>query len=248
MNFRIKFLVILMVLGLLVPASSLLAKQDGVKILVPTGADQPPKEVYVGGADQKQPEVNDLTKSYEIWKNKGIKFVVRDKSGKLIDWGVGRLESWGSTSKWVVRNKKGQFLTNAFGRVEHWKNGKIRLVLRTPKGHLLTHIPIDLTSKASFAHNVVGLRKLNADHKYISFVQETLGELLVKDLKANDTIKTKVLLDYIKKYKTQKSGMKNFVPVLRLVLRQLNFMAAQSDDSVIKSLATAAREMLAALT
>jgi hypothetical protein len=190
------------------------------------------------------PTVQDLTKSYEIWKNQGIKLVVRDGAGNIIDHGFGRLESWGSVSKWVVRNKKGHFLTHAFGKIESWKNGKTRLVLRSPKGWIMTHIDINLTDKASFAHNVVGLRKLKGDSKFIGFVQETLGELIVTDLKQKDTIKAKVLLDYIRKYKSQKTGMKNFVPVLRLVLRQLNFMAAQGDDSVIVSLAAAARDML----
>ena len=88
----------------------------------------------------KNEPVTDLVKAYEIWKNKGIKLVVRDKEGKFTTWSVGRLESWGTKSKWVVRNKKGQFLTHASGNVESWKNGVSRLVIRDSKGRILTHI------------------------------------------------------------------------------------------------------------
>jgi hypothetical protein len=187
--------------------------------------------------------ITDLTKAYEVWKGKGIKFVVRE-NGQFKTWGIGRLESWGAASKWVVRNPKGHFLVHASGKVENWKNGSTRLVLRDKKGHLLTHIGINLTSKASFAANVVGLRRLKGDHKYIAFVQETLTELLIKELKDKDTIRTKVLLDYIRKNKGKKTGMENFVPVLKALVQQLNFMATQHPDPVIESLANAAREML----
>ena len=40
----------------------------------------------------KNEPVTDLVKAYEIWKNKGIKLVVRDKEGKFTTWSVGRLE------------------------------------------------------------------------------------------------------------------------------------------------------------
>lgn len=195
-------------------------------------------------AGETQAQVTDLTKAYEIWKNKGIRFVVRTDDGKFSGWGIGRLESWSSKSRWVVRDPKGHFLIHAFGNVEHWKNGKTRLVLRTPKGQILTLIDIALTDKGSFAQNVVGLRKLKGDSKFIGFVQETLAEHLINDLKQNDTIKTKVLLDYIRKNQKSRAGMENFIPVLRAVVRQLNFMAGQGNDPVIESLATAAREML----
>lgn len=195
------------------------------------------------GATEPTTTVNDLTKAYEVWKNHGIRFVIRGENGAFETWGIGRLESWDAKSRWVVRNPKGRFLTNATGNVEHWKNGQTRLVLRTPKGQLMTHISIDLTDRASFAKNVVGLRRLEADSKFIHFVQETLAELLVDELKKGDTLRTKVLLDYIRINKS-KGGMKNFVPVLRAALQQLNFMAGQNTDSVIKSLAEAAREQL----
>ncbi|MBF0406501.1 MAG: hypothetical protein HQM10_04055 [Candidatus Riflebacteria bacterium] len=187
--------------------------------------------------------VDDLTKSYETWKGKGIKFVIR-KDGKFETWGIGRLESWNNNSKWVVRNPKGRFLIHASGKIENWKNGKTLLVLRESKGRMLTHIKIDLTSHSCFAKNVVGLRKLKADHKYIAFVQETLTELLLKELKSNDRVRTKVLLDYLNKYKNEKSGMSNFKPVIKEVSKQLNFMAAHGDDSVIKSMAEEAAELV----
>lgn len=193
-------------------------------------------------AAESQKPVTDLVKAYEVWSNQGIRFVVRDAEGNIVDHGIGKLESWGGQSKWVVRNARGHFLLHAYGKIENWKNGKTKLVLRAPKGYLLTHIPIDLTSKASFAQNVVGLRRLT-NSKFLGFLQETLGELLVHDLKTNDTIKTKVLLDYLKK-NLKTPGVANFKPVLRLVLRQLNFMAGQGNNPVAESLAAGARDLL----
>ena len=108
----------------------------------------------------KNEPVKDLSKAYEVWKNKGIKFVVRGKDGQFDTWSVGKLESWGTRSKWVVRNKKGQFLTHATGNVESWKNGSTKLVLRDKKGRILTHIKINLTDKGNFYSTAVGLRKL----------------------------------------------------------------------------------------
>ncbi len=189
--------------------------------------------------------ITDLTKAYEIWTNQGIRFVVRDPQGGLVSWGIGRLESWAGESKWVVRNSKGQLMTHARGKVENWKNGKTKLVLRTPKGHILTHIAIDLSSKASFAQNVVGLRRLK-DSKFLAFVQETLGELLVKELKSGDLIRTRVLMQYLDKYHNQ-PGAENFKPVLRMVITQLNFMVAHGGDAKVEDLARQAQTMLSKL-
>ncbi|MBF0546801.1 MAG: hypothetical protein HQM08_20340 [Candidatus Riflebacteria bacterium] len=196
--------------------------------------------------DNNQKVVDDLTKSYEVWKNQGIKFVIR-QNGQFDSWGTGRLESWNNTSKWVVRDGKGRFLIHATGGIENWKTGKTFLVIRDNRGRILTRINIDLTSRASFAKNVVGLRRLNADHKYIGFVQETLTELLINELKSGDNVRTKVLLDYIKKYKNEKSGMSNFKPVLKEVSKQLNFMAIHDKDSVTQDLALAAKQMYSEL-
>ncbi|RCK75293.1 MAG: hypothetical protein OZSIB_4057 [Candidatus Ozemobacter sibiricus] len=189
--------------------------------------------------------VTDLTKAYEIWKNEGIRFVIRDAQGGLVSWGIGKLESWAGESKWVVRNPKGQLMTHARGKVENWKNGKTRLVLRTPKGQILTHIAIDLSSKASFAQNVVGLRRLK-DSKFLAFVQETLGELLVKELKGGDLIRTRVLMQYLDKYHDQ-PGAANFKPVLQMVIQQLNFMVAHGGDAKVQDLASQAKAMLSKL-
>lgn len=197
---------------------------------------------FLASFAQEAGKVTDLTKAYEVWKGQGIKFVVRDSGGHFATWGVGRLESWGGESKWVVRNPKGHFLVHATGRVENWKNGQTRLVLRDNKGHLLTHIRIDLSSKASFAANVVGLRRLK-DHRYLAFVQETLGEILVKELKAGDLIRTRVLLKYLEKY-AKEPGASNFRPVLRLVIQQLNFMVAHGGNEQVQELAAQAKEML----
>jgi len=196
--------------------------------------------VWSFAADQET--VRDLAKAYETWTGKGIKFVIRE-DGKFKTWGVGRLESWNHDSTWVVRDPKGRFLTKASGRVENWSNGKSRLVLRTPKGQMMTHISIDITSKACFAKNVIGLRRLDPGSKFLAFAQETLSELLVKDLKANDRIRTRVLLQYINKYKSQ-PGAANFKPVLKAALQQLNFMATQNGDEATKKLAAEARELL----
>jgi len=88
----------------------------------------------------------------------------------------------------------------------------------------------------------VGLRRLQND-KFLAFVQETLGELLVDDLKSGDTIKTKVLLDYLKKH-INDTGVDHFTPVLRMVLQQLNFMAGQGNNAVAAGLAAGARDLL----
>lgn len=187
--------------------------------------------------------IDDLTKAYEVWKGKGIKFVVRDGDGQFLTWGIGRLESWNNESTWVVRDPKGRFLTNAIGRIENWKNGTTRLVLRDKKGHLLTHISIDLTSKASFSRNVVGLRRLSDDHRYLAFVQETLIELLVKELKGGDKLRTGVLFKYLRAH-LKDAGVENFRPVLKATQQQLNYLAGQSNDPEWKKLAEEARKLL----
>lgn len=186
--------------------------------------------------------VNDLTKAYEVWKNRGIKFVVRNADGSFESWGIGRLESWSGKSKWVVRNPKGQFMVHADGEIESWKNGKTRLVLRTKKGQILTHIDIAITSKASFAQNVVGLRRLESD-KFLAFVQESLSELIVTDLKDGSLIKARVLAQYLEKYQKEK-GAENFVPVLKAVLRQVNFMAGEKPEPKVIDLQTRIRELI----
>jgi len=193
-------------------------------------------------ADAENETVTNLTKAYEIWKNRGIKFVVRNQDGTFAGWGVGRLESWSGESKWVVRNPKGQFMVHANGEVESWKNGKTRLVLRTKKGQILTHIDIAITSKASFAQNVVGLRRLEND-KFLAFVQESLSELIINDLKDGDLIKARVLVQYLEKYQKE-PGANHFVPVLKAVLRQVNFMAGEKPEPKIVDLQTRIRALI----
>ena len=187
--------------------------------------------------------IDDLARAYEVWKGKGIKFVIRDAEGQFSTWGVGRLESWNNESTWVVRDPRGRFLTNAVGRVETWKNGMTRLVLRDKKGHLLTHINIDLTSRASFSRNVVGLRRISGDHRFLAFVQETLTELLIKELKLGDKVRTAVLFKYLRAHLSD-SGMENFRPVLKATSQQLNFLAAQNGNPEWKKLAEEARKLL----
>ncbi|HEY9071755.1 MAG TPA: hypothetical protein VIV61_15965 [Candidatus Ozemobacteraceae bacterium] len=193
-------------------------------------------------AAEEQPTVTNLTKAYEVWKNKGIKFVVRKDDGTFAGWGVGRLESWSGESKWVVRNPKGQFMVHAKGEVEKWKNGKTRLVLRTNKGQLLTHINIAITSKGSFAENVVGLRRLEND-KFLAFVQESISELIINDLKDGDLVKARVLAQYLAKYKKE-AGADHFVPVLKTILRQVNFMAGEKPEPRLVELQTQLRDLL----
>ena len=66
--------------------------------------------------------IKDLYHKYEIWNNRGIKFVVRDKDGHYVTWGIGKLESWnGTRTVLCVRDKKGRFLTWAKGKIENWK-------------------------------------------------------------------------------------------------------------------------------
>lgn len=178
--------------------------------------------------DSSNKVVTNLIKAYEIWKDKGIVLVVKDENGQIITNAKGKLESWGGESKWVVRDSKGRFLLHAFGRVENWKNGLKKLVLRTPKGHLLTHIRIELTSNASFAENVVHLRRLK-DSKFLSFVQETLAERLINDIKKGDLIKAKVLVKYLDKYYYY-DGIKNFEPVLKMIEPHLKFLVTHNND------------------
>ena len=190
--------------------------------------------------------VKDLSKAYEAWKNKGIKFVVRDKQGKFVTWNIGRLESWDTKSRWVVRDTKGHFLTHAKGNVESWKNGQTRLVLRDNKGRLLTHVNISLTDKSSFAATVVGLRHLKND-KFLAFVQDSLSDILIAELKDDNLVKTRVLLSYLNKYKNDK-GTENFKPVLRKVIPVLVFMSNDNPgETKTKTMVDDARKLLTEL-
>ncbi len=196
-------------------------------------------------ATDERPVIKDLSKAYEVWKTQGIKFVVRDEQGKFVTWNVGKLESWGTKSKWVVRDPKGRLLTHASGNVETWKNGMVRLVLRDSKGRILTHVGIDITDKSSFASTVVGLRRLKND-AFLSFVQDTLSDILIKELKNNELSKARVLMVYLNRYKTQK-GAENFKPVLRKIIPILHFMATEKPDTKTKTLIEDARKLLAEL-
>ncbi|MBU1106183.1 MAG: hypothetical protein KKB51_05895 [Candidatus Riflebacteria bacterium] len=187
--------------------------------------------------------VKDLSRAYEVWKTKGIRFVVRDKQGKIVTWNIGHLESWDSKSKWVVRDPKGRFLSHANGKVEDWKNGQTRLVLRDQKGRLLTHINISLTDKTSFASTVVGLRHLKND-KFLAFVQDSLADILIAELKEDNLVKTRVLLTYLNKYKND-NGTENFKPVLRKVIPVLVFMSNDKPgDLKTKTMIEEARDLL----
>lgn len=191
----------------------------------------------------KNEPVTDLTKAYEVWKNKGIKFVIRDKkNGKFETWGCGRLESWGTKSKWVVRNKKGQFLTHASGRVESWKNGKTRMVLRDQRGRILTHIKLDLTDKGNFYTNAVGLRKLKND-AFLAFVQDSLGDILEEEIKAGALNKPRALINYLNKHKNDK-GAENFKPVVRRMIPLLNAMNSDGTNARATQTLEAASQLL----
>ncbi len=190
--------------------------------------------------------VKNLSKAYEAWKNKGIKFVVRDSQGKFVTWNVGRLESWDAQSKWVVRDTKGRFLSHAKGNIEKWKNGQTRLVLRDNKGRLLTHVNINLTENSSFAATVVGLRHLKND-KFMAFVQDSLADIIVGELKQGHATKASVLIKYLDKYKKDK-GTENFKPVLRKIIPTLVFMANDNpNDQKAKALVEDARRLLGEL-
>jgi hypothetical protein len=199
---------------------------------------------YASSTDDR-PVIKDLSKAYEVWKNQGIKFVVRDDNGKFVTWNIGKLESWGTKSKWVVRDPKGRLLTHASGTVENWKNGMVRLVLRDKKGRILTHVGIDITDKSSFAATVVGLRRLKND-SFLSFVQDTLSDIILKELKQNELTKARVLVVYLNRYKNEK-GAENFKPVLRKIIPVIHFMAAEKPDTKTKSLVEEARKLLAEL-
>ena len=184
--------------------------------------------IYAASATNNN-KINDLSKAYEEWKNKGIKFVVRDGKGKFVAWNTGTLESWGTKSKWVVRDPKGRFLHHAYGKVENWKNGKTRLVVRDPKGRMMTHIDVSLTDKGTFYSTVVGLRRLKND-KFLNFVQGSLADILIVELKDNQLGKARVLVQYLEKYYSQ-SGVSNFKPVLKHILPTLNFMLVQQPEN-----------------
>jgi hypothetical protein len=197
-------------------------------------------------ASQEPKPVTDLTKAYEAWTNRGIKFVVRDKQGKFVTWNIGKLEAWGGKSKWVVRDPKGHFLTHAYGKVENWKNGQTRLVLRDSKGRLLTHVSLKITSKSSFASNVVGLRHLK-NRKYLAFVQDTLADILIQDIEAKEYSRVRVLITYLNKYKNDK-GTENFKPVLRRLLPKLNFIVNHNpENNKVQNLAESAQKILVEL-
>lgn len=191
----------------------------------------------------KNEPVTDLAKAYEVWKNKGIKFVVRDKkNGQFESWGCGRLESWGTKSKWVVRNKKGQFLTHATGRVESWKNGKSRLVLRDQRGRILTHIKLDLTDKGNFYTTAVGLRKLQ-NGAFLAFVQDSLGDILEQEIKAGSLNKPRALITYLNKHKNDK-GSENFKPVVRRMIPLLNAINSDGTNARAAQTIEAATQLL----
>ncbi|MBF0546802.1 MAG: hypothetical protein HQM08_20345 [Candidatus Riflebacteria bacterium] len=194
----------------------------------------------------EKPGADDLSTAYEHWKGQGIRFVVR-QNGKLITWGTGHLESWAGNSVWVVRDTKGHFLTRATGNVETRKNGSKRLVIRDKTGRILANIDLNLTGKGSFAKNVIGLRKLRADNRYLDFVQESLANTILVDLKASETVHLKTLLNYIQKNKTQE-GMTNFIPVLKAVSRQLKFLAIQERDQQYIDLGNKTNELLGELS
>lgn len=178
----------------------------------------------------KNEPVTDLVKAYEVWKNKGIKFVIRDKkNGQFETWSVGKLESWGTKSKWVVRNKKGQFLTHANGNVESWKNGRSRLVLRDKRGRILTHIKLDLTDKGNFYTTAVGLRRLKND-TFLAFVQDSLGDILEEELKSGSLSKARALITYLDKHKNDK-GAENFKPVIRRIIPLVQAMNADGKNA-----------------
>ncbi len=200
--------------------------------------------VYAASDDPKT--VTNLSRAYESWKNQGIKFVVRNNKGQFVHWAHGRLESWGTKSKWVVRDPKGRFLSHAQGAVENWKNGQTRLVLRDKKGRLLTHINISLTEKSSFASTVVGLRHLKND-KFLAFVQSSLSDVIIDELKKNFTTKASVLIKYLNKYKNDK-GTENFKPVLRKIIPVLVFMSNDKPkDTKVKDMIADARKLLTEL-
>lgn len=193
----------------------------------------------------KNEPVTDLIRSYEVWKNKGIKFVVRDKEGKFGAWSVGRLESWGAKSKWVVRNKKGQFLTHANGKVEGWKNGMTRMVLRDQRGRILTHIKVDLTDNGNFYTNAVGLRKLKND-AFLAFVQDSVGDILEEEIKNGQLNKVRALIMYIGKYKNEK-GASNFKPVIRRIIPLVQALNADGKNTRAAQTVEMAGELLKSL-
>jgi hypothetical protein len=191
-------------------------------------------------------KVTDLSRAYEVWKNKGIKFVVRDEKGKFVTWNTGHLESWASKSKWVVRDTKGKFLHHANGNVESWKNGKTRLVIRDPKGRLMTHIDVGLTDKGTYYSTVVGLRKLKNDN-FLEFVQKRLADILIIEIKDNQLTKARVLITYLEKYKNE-GGVSNFKPVLKQIQPTINFMLVQNPNNKrLQELSEATKEMAKSL-
>ncbi len=194
----------------------------------------------------KENKVTNLSKAYEVWQNKGIKFVVRDKNGKFVTWNTGHLESWASKSRWVVRDTKGKFLHHANGKVENWKNGQTRLVIRDPRGRLMTHIDVGLTDKGTYYSTVVGLRRLKSDN-FLQFVQKRIADILIQEIKENQLTKARVLLTYLEKYKSQ-GGVEKFKPVLRQIQPTIKFMKAQNPKNKrLEELEEATKEMIKSL-
>lgn len=194
----------------------------------------------------KENKVTDLSRAYELWQKKGIKFVVRDAKGKFVTWNTGHLESWASKSKWVVRDTKGKFLHHANGNVEHWKNGKTRLVIRDPKGRLMTHIDVGLTDKGTYYSTVVGLRRLKNDN-FLQFVQKRIADILIIEIKDNQLTKAKVLISYLEKYRSQ-GGVSNFKPVLKQIQPTIKFMLVQNPNKKrLIELDEAVKEMIKTL-
>lgn len=136
--------------------------------------------------------IRDIVRQFEIWEQQGIRFVVRDASGQVVTWGVGRLESWdGTRTVMCVRSPKGTFLTWAKGRIESWKGGAaMRYVFRDRKGHFLQWAPLELTSAASFGENLARLfRTSPGKTKHFALLLEVVHESIVADLRAGRTEK-----------------------------------------------------------
>lgn len=147
-----------------------------------------PAVASTAAAEPQQPAlvIHDLYHAYEVWESQGIKFVVRDKDGHFVTWGIGRLESWnGTRTVLCVRNPHGAFLTWAQGRIENWKNDTKRYVFRDKKGHFLQWAALDLTSAATFGENLERFVRTNPqDTKHFNLLHEILEESILADLAA----------------------------------------------------------------